>query len=307
RLTAEQQQAVANFVGAGGGVWVVLGQRADTTFYNDQLFQDGHGWLPARLEQVASAADTGESATRLDGGRLLHPALEWFRLAKNALTQVRFPRWWRVVPGETSTLGAFLADGSPFLVEKSFKAGRVLLCPVPCDRSWESNLTRAWEFPILVNEVVQYLADSRAASFNVPTGEGLRYRGVDKDILPLEVTLQPPRGKARNFTVEHWPWSYAATHDPGVYRLELPGAKIIPFVVHGDPRESDLQPCTEKELKEIMDLTGMHEIDAGLPALANAADTAAHDLWWLAMVGVMLLLCGEIWLTRRMALAQGAS
>ena len=34
----------------------------------------------------------------------------------------------------------------------------------------------------------------------------------------------------------------------------------------------------------------------------NAATGVEHDLWWLLLLGVCLLLASEIWLTRRMAL-----
>jgi hypothetical protein len=30
-----------------------------------------------------------------------------------------------------------------------------------------------------------------------------------------------------------------------------------------------------------------------------------QEVWWMFLIGVIALLCGELWLTRRMALARG--
>src|SRR5205823_5667110 len=52
RLTPPQQEAIVQFLAAGGGVLVTLGDRAEAQHYNDQLFRGGQGWLPARLDDL---------------------------------------------------------------------------------------------------------------------------------------------------------------------------------------------------------------------------------------------------------------
>jgi hypothetical protein len=59
RLDPGQVAAVTDFLGRGGGVLFAPGDRTDADSANDALFQDGHGWLPARL-----GATKGDPARR---------------------------------------------------------------------------------------------------------------------------------------------------------------------------------------------------------------------------------------------------
>src|SRR5581483_2526717 len=90
-----------------------------------------------------------------------------------------FPRWWKVktpTGQSTSVPVALLTTTDPLLVEKAYKGGRVLLCTVPLDRSWEASLPSVWEFPVLAHELVYYLADTRSAEHNLRPGQPLRSR-----------------------------------------------------------------------------------------------------------------------------------
>src|SRR5206468_4152857 len=49
RLDPGRSAVVTDFLGRGGGVLIAPGDRTDADSANDALFQDGHGWLPARL------------------------------------------------------------------------------------------------------------------------------------------------------------------------------------------------------------------------------------------------------------------
>jgi hypothetical protein len=42
-------------------------------------------------------------------------------------------------------------------------------------------------------------------------------------------------------------------------------------------------------------------------AEAMVASAQTQDLWWLFMIGVTLLLCGEVWMTRRMVKGREAA
>ena len=49
RLEPSQTAAVSDFLERGGGVLVAPGDRTDIVFANDDLYQDGKGWLPALI------------------------------------------------------------------------------------------------------------------------------------------------------------------------------------------------------------------------------------------------------------------
>lgn len=355
RLTADQQQAVAAFLADGGGVLVAVGERveAEAGFYNDRLYRRGNGWLPAKLEQATGDRGKPELAASPDVRRFHHPALELFREEPNCtLGKARFPRWWKVsTAGQTTAVpGALLTTADPLLVEKPYRGGRVLLCTVPLDRSWDANLPSVWEFPVLAHELVYYLADTRSAEHNLDPGQPIRYRPAagksdSAESLPLLLVLPPeggPRvfpsgvvpaaklpevvawapegGGASQLRVEPVPLHHESLRDTGVYRVqparyvvnEKGEARLQPvegdqgyYVMQPDARESDLTPATEEDRRKVADrLAGavplQYQDDLRPVADAMVESSATQDLWWWFMIGVVLLLCAEVWMTRRM-------
>ncbi len=243
-LTGAHEKALEDYLSAGGAILVVLGSRVESALerYNQNLHRDGGGWLPARLIEAAAHRAKPEQAASPDVRRFLHPALDIFRAEpKCSLDQARFPRWWKLAPRAKAQVAASLTSGDPWLVEQPFAAGRVLVCATPLDRSWDSNLPTVWEYPVLIQELVTYLAAA-----------GIKETGAR------------------------------------------------PGLVRPDPRESDLTPCSEDDRRRVSELVPMEYVDGLQPSHA-AAGPPPQDLWWVFMIAVVLLLCGEVWLTRRLA------
>jgi hypothetical protein len=313
RLTEAQQQGVDRFLAEGGGVLVVLGERVagSVRHYNEQLYRDGQGWLPARLDRPAGNLDQPDQAAAPDLKQFHHPSLELFRDEPNCtLDRARFPRWWKVsTAGRTAAVPvALLTTADPLLVEQAYKNGKVLLCSVPLDRSWDAGLPGVWEFPVLAHELVYYLADTRSAEYNVQPGQPLRYRPEPardgpsaRGKLPTTATVYPPEGEPRVLAVDRWPLVYEEARAAGVYRLQVGDQRPAYYVAQPDPQESDLTPSSEEDRAKVaayVPVQYQNDVQAVTGILLGAGE--AQDLWWLAMVGVILLLCGEVWLTRRM-------
>ena len=206
RLNPQQVEGVTAFLGEGGGVLVTLGDRVEADAYNDGLYRGGEGWLPARLDGVEGNENNVREAVRPDPASFNHPALELFRkVAVGALNERSFPRWWKLTtPGKhpPGVLIGSLQSASakvPFLVERTFQAGRVLLSAVPLDNSWGSNLVDLPAFVPLVHEMVYYLAGARSADFNLRPGQPIRYR-LDGDPSLDAFHLEPPTGGERVLT-----------------------------------------------------------------------------------------------------------
>jgi hypothetical protein len=245
RLLTGQQEAVRHFLADGGGVLITLGERVDGRFYNERLFQDGEAWLPARLEQMAGDEARLEEAASPLPSSFFHPALELFHDTAGGFGEARFPRWWKVTVSRRDTAAApiaLMSNGDPLFVERAYQKGRVILCTVPLDNSWGTNVTRLPAFAPLAHELVYYLAGAHTA---------------------------------------------------------LPNSQ---YLVQPDPRESDLTACTEIDWERVSRFVPMTYEDAekmipGTPA----DDRLKQELWWLFFCGVIVVLLGEIWLTRRMA------
>lgn len=239
----EQQNAIERFLRQGGSVLVAVGKRVkNADFYNEKLFCLGKGWLPAELAAPAGNAEKPELAASPDVREFHHPALEIFQKRSDCtLESAKFPRWWKVkvAPKSNATIPALLSSADPMLVEKTYKKGKVVLCAVPLDSSWNSSFPRIWEYPVFIHELVYYLASASA---------------------------QPKRMDDKL-----------------------------------DRRESQLVALSESDRKTLEGIVPLAFENDPVQIGAVVLDPAhREELWWLLMVGVIVLLCAEIWLTRRM-------
>ena len=161
-LAEPQRVALELFVREGGGLLVIVGPRANREHYNRYLYskvtraedggmvreivKDGEGWLPAKLDKTMG--DDGRAASAMED-RDAHPNADTFNLAalnlfretetRNDIESARFRRWWRLArpsPGSASVVAELKVSQPkeakyPWLVEKRYGKGRVLLCSTP--------------------------------------------------------------------------------------------------------------------------------------------------------------------------------
>jgi hypothetical protein len=281
-------------------VLVAAGPRATAAAY-DELYRGGAGWLPARL--VAVAGENGP-AVQPEPPTFAHPALELFRRQPNGtLGQARLKRWWKVATDARhgGTPVALLSNGDPLLVEKKAGNGRALLCTVPLDRGWDSPLPATWEFPVLLHELVYYLAGATAGDHVLADGRPLRIDRPGGGAATL--FLQTPEAQ-QTIAVTDWPWSYADTGAIGVYATRVGDEPPRYHIVRPDPGETDPRRCTDDDWRKVVaalppGLLASEGVDAG----ADGAHRR-HELWWLVLLGVVALLCVEVAVTRRAVLAR---
>jgi hypothetical protein len=325
RLSARQRDATTIFLANGGGLLVTLGARVEARSYNEQLYDDGQGWLPGHLEEIAGDPNKPDLAASPLPTGFFHPALELFREGTaGGLEAARFPQWYRVSTGgrDAATVPvALLTSGDPLLLERSGHAGRVLLCTVPLDNSWGTNLPELPAFAPLVHELLFYLAGARAADNNLQPGQPLRYTlGRDEPFTGL--SLQTPTGQTRSLTVDASASSgssgspralpgqspmvvYEDTHETGVYRLTTGDGRTVYYVAQPDPRESDLAPCSEADRERVREYVPLtYEGDPQHLSSIEPDPGVRLELWWWLLAGVGLILLGELWLTRRIILAR---
>ena len=329
RLTDAQQQAVEQFLQEGGGVLVTVGDRAEPGTYNGQLFREGRGWLPARLDRQQGDDSDVKAAARPLPSSFFHPALEMFRKPSiGGLDSAWFARWWKVVApsGEGGGVVARLnRSEAPFLVEKRHGEGRVLLCTVPLDTSWRTNLFDLPAFTPFAHELVYYLAGARAADYNLDPGQPLRYR-LPREATRVGLTLQAPSDKQPKplvFEEGDKEGTYAARvieqaqgpllihegmRETGIWKLTVPrpagapgGTQTVYYAVQPDTREADLTPLNKADRDKVgkyMKFAYENDADKLLESLSK--ESRRQEFWWWFLLGVIALLCGEVWFTRRL-------
>ncbi|MFL5341832.1 MAG: VWA domain-containing protein [Gemmataceae bacterium] len=308
RLTPAQQEGVDRFLADGGGLLVTLGERAEAKAYNDQLFRAGQGWLPAALVEPIGAEDEPQKAARPVAASFFHPAVDIFRETSfGGLADARFPKRWKVsLAGATmSTAIAMLTGSEPLFVERPYRSGRVILSTVPLDNSWRTNLTDMPAFVPLAHELVYYLAGARSSEINLAPGQPIRYRPADESASGVLV-VQPPDGEPKAVQAKQWPFVYDDTREPGVYTLTTAAGRTHYYAVQSDARESNLALCTDEDRNKVAalvpNMTYTAEVEDVSEALTRG--TATRELWLVAVGLVFPMLFGEVWMTRRMALAR---
>lgn len=308
RLAPAHDTAIARFLAEGGGLLVTLGERVDSRHYNEQLYRGGRGWLPATLGDPVGDVNGLARAAQPLAATFFHPALDLFReSAASGLADARFPRYWTLKPeanGAAVTV-ARLSSDTPFLVEKSQQAGRVLLASVPLDNSWRTNLIELPAFAPLAHELIYYLAAARSAAMNLAPGQPIRYR-LPKGTPTGGWTVQPPEREPKPLPANEGQLSFDDTREPGVYRLAHPPTGTTRyFVVQADAGESDLTPCSDDDRQRVARFlpTLVYSKDRAEVTNALLYSPQPTEFWWLVMLAVIALLGVEVWMTRRRALA----
>jgi len=300
-LESAQIEAIDHYVAEGGGLWVIAGPRmhAAKTHANDHWYRQGQGWLPAKLGDLGTAKEGVQPEPRT----FLHPALELFRAAPDGgMGQIRFTKWWNVTfnADDRTTALAKLSNDAPFILEKSYKKGHVLLSTAPMDRQWDSTFPSTSEFPIFVHQLAYYLAGSRGASSTLQQGEPIRLTlAADSG----RISLRTPEIKSKSIDVREPTWTFANTGAIGVYHVQS-SKQSWAFVVPPDRREANLAHMSDDDWRRVRDRLPVAWQTEAAP-YGEASDGRREELWWLFLLAVLGLLCMEVWMTRRMALARG--
>lgn len=172
RLDEPEVAALEEYVRQGGGLAIFLGSEVQRTFYNERLYRDGEGLLPAPLD-VPTQLVADLERTEPDVIVSDHPLFRVFGGQRNnflPLINVNFyyavdPAWNVPARGDTHVL-ARLRNGAPFVVDRRYGDGHVVvqlskLSPKSTDLGSWSNWSVNPVFPVYANELVGYLSATR--------------------------------------------------------------------------------------------------------------------------------------------------
>ena len=255
------------YVRDGGSLLVFLGDRVDAAFYNEQLFKDGAGLLPARLgDEVGSTGET-RSSTHIEMVKPVHPVFEQFTgersffITRSVLFYKHFALTLPAAAEGVRVIAKFDTD-TPAIVEKEFGRGRVVLFASSADQEW-TNFPKSAPFTTVIHDLVNYLGSGEFSRRNVLVHQPYRRMfGVEE--LVDTVTIRPPGGASAEKTLtpyavglaakaggETAPVSlteivFAETDAAGLYELEVTRkdgtkAPVEYFSVNIPPAESDLR------------------------------------------------------------------
>ncbi len=305
------------FVFAGGGLAIFLGdQVSDALAYNASLYRDGKGLLPASLQSIVRAKESGVHLAQSD---FLHPVVRVFSGQVNPfLDRVSFQQYFATEPATfepdeqnadasarapTTVIARFDDDEStPAIMERSYGRGRVLMFTSSCDLEW-NDWARDASYVIGMLEVTQHLARAGDANRSTIVGKPLTFALNPSDYEPQATLRLPgyPQQEDEEVVAStdgssgmqiNWPH----TDQSGIYSFELrrrDGRSVIRrFAVNVDEQESDLSPATEEDLRRSLDGLKVEYIQ-GIAMASDEADGGRKELWPMLLIAAMGLLMIE--------------
>ena len=269
-----QRDLLRKLVEAGTGLMIFPGDQVDPDNYNRQLFQDGAGLLPMKLEipqdeTVAGLLLEENSPSVVDALR---------QLSASVLERIKINKRYQVKLPEQQTADVRVlarwndAAASPALCEKVVGQGRVLFWTITADKSWSDWPTEP-SYVLAMRETAKAIARTDATTNELTAGEALRCP-VSSDRQVTSPMLELPGGdELKPLIIEANPSSvgktsaerektadapqylvWSDTHKAGLYRLnwqETPGGSATnSFAVNPDARESELARIPVDELRK---------------------------------------------------------
>ena len=305
-LSRDQVRDLEEFVYAGGGLLIAPGPATRIAPCNDLLYRGGTGLLPAELK----ATPEGAAATRIGSLDRTHAIFQFMRGQSNPLPAASITRYFGVDThgGEAHVLSTY-ATGEPFLIERPYGRGRVLLLSTSLDTSWNTLPLSSFFLPF-VQSAARYLAVPDPVNRNLAPGEPIDASFAGSFEEP-SATLTFPNGQTRDVELlgggEKLEVHFTATNQPGRYTLRLRSARkpvqLLHYVVRPSRDEADLTPLPKERWAALERAMGFRQVDAGKEAIAAAVAGARSGrelhLAMLAAAGAFALLelvLGRIWL-----------
>lgn len=334
-LSADAVEKLEAFVDRGGSLLVFLGDKVNTSFYNQNLAASTRlhgGLLPGRLEKIlGNPAGTANFATIGDVDHD-HVVLAAFQDPKFAsLAGVTFKALWHVVPEQAAVLmqaretDPKATAGLPLLCEKAFGKGRVLLFASTCDRDWTNFPVRPAFLP-WTHRLVGYLAQEPLGRQTFyATGQAIPVPVSAAEGLP-QVLVKKPDGTLGHAVAGNDPEQrlvFADTTQPGIYALNPDKPDKGPlFAVNLDSFESKLTYLDEvlaEADEETASANREDKITAGLkkrldrPLISYVADAdrvteasqaarRGFKLWDIVLAIVLAIALFEPWFANRISI-----
>ncbi len=316
KLEGNQLQALEDFVRNGGGLLVFPGNRVDAKWWNDAMWKDGKGVLPAGYGVLGGEIKDDAPTVSVLAQRYDNPALELFNDPRNgSLSDLAIRHWFKLhepAPGTgaaPATVLAPLENGDPFLVERSFGEGKVILCSTALDGDW-SNLPMRPSYLPLLQRLTVYLASTIYPPRNLDVGRSLVAFLPPGDAgkkalltIPDGTSVEVPVEKKGNRGVVE----YGRTQRPGLYTLTQPNGGVLHYVINASRRESDLQKLSEKEISDLAVAHGVNVVRSAAE-YDKVENTRRYgtEIWKPLLWSLLGLVFLELLLQQKFARARGS-
>jgi hypothetical protein len=287
-LTPATVTQYEKLVKGGMGLMIFAGEQVDPTLYNDRLYKNGNGLLPARIDRILDGPVKG-LVIETYGDSPLAPMA---KLAPAALSKIATKRLLDVdTTGKLTDGVRVLArwndpEAHPAIIEKQFGRGHVLLFTTTADREWT-------DWPVDPTYVLAVRSAALAIA-RPDTGDDNLTAGHEMIIPTLEgePKLNPRLTLPDDPTPVPMPnLRYPHTEHAGIYSLawnDTAGKEQHhQLAVSFDRNASDLDPLGEDQLVKLLGNLKAEVVNYQPGDLATAGP--GHEIW-RTLAGSLLAL-----------------
>jgi len=291
---------LSRHVADGGGLLVVLGNRTDIRYWNSGPLSELSG-----VEIVAPI-------DRPDGVRLApslrgHPLLEGLVYGERLVDEIVVRRAFDVRASEVEDVLELPGVGPSLVINRPPAAdalggaggGEVAVLATGVDPSW-SDLPRSGFVVPLLHRLAERLSRTSSRPSSVTVGEDLSVGLPEATSGRVEVEV--PTGRTIAAELRDSPGSSAVVErvsEPGIYRFHAGGRVVALGAVNVDPRESDLAPADQSEIKRFLSPLPVTFIGDGARLEDEVLQARyGRELWRAFLYAALLLLALEMYLAR---------
>jgi hypothetical protein len=333
-FTPREVRQLESYVRGGGGVIWSLGGNVSVEDYNQLLWRDGQGLLPAKLgaRMGTTTPEAGGAAFDFRVPDYGHPLVNAFEGNQDAglettrtFAYLKAERRAGAATSDGATRGAGAGGnggggtsnsgsvalqfdgGDPAVVEQRVGAGRAILVTTSLDSEWTS--WPLWpSYVPMMQELALFAVTGRSTTQAVLVGSPIE-QTVRTNGLDVQVSIVRPDGAQQPATVTvEGPlatYRYDETDAAGVYEARFTGVELAPelHAVNVDTRESDLAKLDEAgivgDLAAGMPVT--YQTDwtgrtksTGGPKGGPVVERAGGLTRWLLLAAMYLLLVEQV-------------
>jgi len=228
-LTQDKVAKLEDYAQRGGGLLITCGDRVDRGSYNELLFRDGKGLLPAWLGEAGGSPAEIQPRVPLTIKEFNahHPVFAPFRSGRGPYSLI-FYQHFRLEKFDPMGVLATLDDplNSPLLVEKKFGEGKVMLYTSTINNEWDAGVGGMPAFAAIVWSLAPYLSSRPLGAKNLQIGDLIqhsmtaeKYAGTFMMDTPSEgqttIAIKRPQPDSRWFTVFYPGTSSQARQEEG--------------------------------------------------------------------------------------------
>ena len=283
---------LSKFVADGGGLLLFLGDRVESTSYNEVLADI----LPANLTEKK----TGDPIPLGETDRT-HHIFSLFDETNSERTD--FTGFYNTEAKSEARVLARLADGTALMIEKAFGRGTVIMVTSSADTSWNNMAVKTVYLPV-IHRLVEYLSGQNVlGSKTITVGQTYTVkRGWEA--LGKAIVITNPLGEREKVIAKPAPGgaliTYASTEWAGLYHIKTEDADDDYFAINLDAAESDLTPLEGNEVKEFFPEGNVIVASDLRSLMANLnVGTGSFELWKPFLSLVLLLMIAESIITQR--------